>query len=69
MFPSLTNQVNFSFVGVLDMAYKPVHGWPVDGLKDGELPLTIGQVTGVDLTNDNKQVVILHRGDRVWGFK
>ena len=50
------------------MAYIPVHNWPVYGMDDGELPLTVGQIVGVDLSLDESEVIILHRANRVWEY-
>jgi len=45
-----------------------VHGWPQDGLTDGELPLTVGQIAGVDIDPISQNVVIFQRGGNLWDF-
>ena len=46
-----------------------VHGWPQDGLTDGELPLTVGQIAGVDIDPISQNVVIFQRGGNLWDFE
>ncbi|XP_057305603.1 peptidyl-glycine alpha-amidating monooxygenase-like [Hydractinia symbiolongicarpus] len=48
-------------------SYEQVHRWPKHGLTDGDLPLTIGQISGVAVDDARDLVFIFHRGRRVWG--
>lgn len=48
-------------------SYEQVHRWPKHGLTDGDLPLTIGQISGVAVDDARDLVFIFHRGKRVWG--
>jgi len=48
------------------LSYKLVRDWPFGIQDDGELPFSIGQVSGVAMTTDESEVVLFHRADRQW---
>ena len=54
--------------GVKELSYVPVNNWPYDGdfPFEGEMPLTVGQISGVAMLPNDSQLVILHRADRYW---
>jgi len=52
---------------VAGLSYDLITDWPLGVQGNGALPFFAGQVSGVALTADDREVVLFHRADRHWG--